>query len=107
VTDWVKGPDGEDWGTVAQIATHLQHGVTHAMVRGWANYYGLPKARITDAKGRPRVVYPVAKAAEIELRMRNAGRGTKRKLDTNRHSSDTAHEHDYARVQPSIIFRAG
>lgn len=97
MTAWVAGPDGEDWGTAAQIAARLQHGVTHSMVRGWARHYGLPQARIVDGEGRPRVIYPVKEAAQIDLRMRNAGIGTKRKLDTNRHSSDTAGEHNSAR----------
>lgn len=69
---------GERWGTAAEIAEHLGHGVTEAAVRAWARRDGLPAIKMPDAHGRPRVCHPVPAAATIERAKRQAGRGRKR-----------------------------
>jgi hypothetical protein len=69
---------GEQWGTAAEIAAHLGHGVTAAAVRSWARRDGLPSARLRDASGRPQVRYPLPAAAAIDAAKRHAQRGRKR-----------------------------
>lgn len=93
----ITDPDGVEWGTAAQIASRLQGGVTPSMVRQWARWYGLPKARMADGNGRPQVRYPVSDAAEIDRRMRHSKRGRKRALDTKPVSLHTAGKHNSAR----------
>jgi hypothetical protein len=70
--------DGVPWGTAAEIAEHLGHGVTAAAVRAWVRRDGLPAVRLPDACGRPRVRHPLPAAATIERAKRHAGRGRKR-----------------------------
>jgi hypothetical protein len=43
--------DGVRWGTAAEIATHLGHGVAADEVRSWAAGDGLASARLTDERG--------------------------------------------------------
>jgi hypothetical protein len=69
---------GVRWGTAAEIANYLGHGVTPAAVRSWAARDGLPAARMADGNGRPQVRYPLPEAARIDAAKRHAQRGRKR-----------------------------
>lgn len=66
------------WGTAAEIAAHLGHGVTVAALRKWVTRDGLPAVRMSTGSGRPQVRYPLPVAARIELAKRHAKRGRKR-----------------------------
>ncbi len=70
---------GEWWGTAAQIAQHLGHGVTPDMVRKWAARRGLANARLTDDNGRPQRRYLLAQAQRIDRQIRHEGRGAPRR----------------------------
>lgn len=69
---------GTRWGTAAEIATHLGHGVTSAVIRSWAHRDDLPAARMSDRNGRPQVRYPLQVAAQIEHAKRTGQRGRQR-----------------------------
>ncbi|MFI7547227.1 hypothetical protein [Actinoplanes sp. NPDC049599] len=70
--------DGVRWGTAAEIAVQLGHGVTAAAVRSWAARDGLLAVRTRDGAGRPQVRYPLPEAARIDAAKRHAGRGRPR-----------------------------
>jgi hypothetical protein len=74
----IVAPDGSRWGTAAEIAAHLGHGVTEAVVRSWVRRDGLPAARMADDDGRPQVRYPFVHAARIDARKRHGQRGRPR-----------------------------
>ncbi len=69
---------GIRWGTAAELAQHLGHGVTAAAIRNWARRDGLTSARMTDDDGRPQVRYPLDQAAAIDRAKRHAKRGRSR-----------------------------
>jgi len=69
---------GEWWGTAAQIAEHIGHGLTVAGVRRWAERDGLTSVRSTDAFGRPQVRYLLGQAVLIDRAKRQARRGRPR-----------------------------
>lgn len=75
--------DGTTWGTAAEIAAHLGHGVTAAAVRRWADRDHLPRAATTDDAGRRQVRYPLGEATRIELAKRHARRGRHRRCLTD------------------------
>lgn len=63
----ILAPDGQLWGTPAQLATTL--GVTVAMIRNWRRRDGLPVVGGLS---------PLVRAAEIERDKRQSGRGRRR-----------------------------
>ncbi len=69
---------GEWWGTAAQIAQHLGHGVTDDMVRRWAARDGLASVRLVDGIGRPQVRYLLGQAQSIDRQKRHSGLGRRR-----------------------------
>lgn len=72
---WVSGVE---YGTAAEVAQRLGSGVTDATVRRWHYTRGLSKHRMHDENGRPKVVFPIAAAAEIERQTRESPRGKPR-----------------------------
>jgi hypothetical protein len=78
--------DGIRWGTAAEIAAQLGHGVTAAAVRRWSERDGLSRARLVDERGRPQVCYPLHEAALIDMKKRVNGKGRKRNCRPTRHS---------------------
>lgn len=75
--------DGVRWGTAAEIAAHLGHGVTEHTVKNWARPArgdGLPRAQMVGENGRPQTRYPLHVAQQIDKRKRHARRGRKRRL---------------------------
>jgi hypothetical protein len=69
---------GEWWGTAAEIAGHIGHGVTPDAVRWWARHDGLTRVRMFDEHGRPQVRYLLGQATRIDAAKRAAQRGRKR-----------------------------
>jgi hypothetical protein len=69
---------GEWWGTAAEIAAHIGHGVTVAGVRRWADRDGLTAVRGADGQGRPQVRYPLGQAVLIDRKKRHAQCGRPR-----------------------------
>ena len=70
--------DGVQWGTAAEIAGQLGHGVTEAAVRKWAARDGLPSPRMRGDDGRAEVRFPLVEAAKIDVKKRSRGRGRPR-----------------------------
>jgi len=65
----------EYYGTAAELAAVLGPDVTPAMIRRWADRAGLPAYR----DGRT-VLYPLARAAEIDRSVRRSARGRPRRV---------------------------
>ncbi len=61
----IKDRQGVLWGTRKEIERHIGARITDAMLQNWHKRKGLPKDRGIDDCGRPRVRYPVVRAAEI------------------------------------------
>ncbi len=72
--------DGVEYGTAAELVAVLGPDVTERMIRNWANRDGLRKHQL-PGPGRGTVVYPLARAAEIEREKRLSRRGRPRALD--------------------------
>jgi len=70
--------DGDRWGTAAEIAAHIGHGVTPATVRSWAARDGLASVRMTDDDGRPQVRYLLDQAQRIDRQKRHGRLGRPR-----------------------------
>jgi hypothetical protein len=77
----------EWWGTAAEIATHLGHGVTDAVVRSWARSDSLCSLRVHDENGRPQVWYPLIEASRIDRAKRHSRRGRPRGTTRRRNDS--------------------
>ena len=77
--------DGVRWGTAAEVAAQLGHGVTEATVRSWTqpSRGGLSSARLRDGAGRPQVRYSLSDAARIGAAKRHGGRGRQRQSRTS------------------------
>ncbi|MBG0560707.1 hypothetical protein [Actinoplanes aureus] len=69
---------GEWWGTAAEIADQIGHGVTAATVRRWAERDDLTAVRTVDRAGRRQVRYLLGEAVVIERAKRHAHRGRQR-----------------------------
>ena len=69
--------EGDEFGTADELAAVLGPDITARMVRHWAERDGLPRHHI-PGPGRGTVVYPLARAAEIELEKRTSRLGRPR-----------------------------
>jgi hypothetical protein len=69
---------GEAWGTAAEIAEHIGHGLTEDNVRRWATRYDLASVTMRDDRGCKQVCYMLGQAVRIDRAKRNEGRGRPR-----------------------------
>ncbi len=71
---------GQWWGTAAEVAEQIGHGLTEDNVRRWAARHDLDSFRVKGTDGRRQVWYSLGQAVAIDRQKRHAGRGRRRSV---------------------------